>query len=704
MNSRLREAIRNAYADPWDFSVLWKDSPSPPAPPDPYATARAQGTENRETAIAQGVINNPNINTPFGSQRVTWGTPGTPGTADSFDQAGYDAALAQFNNPTSQPGVGPGYFDWSKDETNPVWVSQAPGGTAPNRSDFITRGTPGTPGTDASGAPGGVQQPTIDQTLSPAGQAQLDQQNRIIGQLGSTAESGLGRVNDAMSQPFDMSGVPGRTSSIGQQNYASGVNAGQLQTGYGSGGQIRYDSGYNQPIQNSLYGPSGSTAREAYAPDETLAPGMARTDNGFVGEDGTRRGGGRSPFGNVQTSFGDAGNVQGGVDTSPLSRMQTEAQGGQIQGQVGDGGQIQRGLDYSGVSRMPTLDDFGKDRDRIEQAINSRLEPQMQRDEDAMRQRLANQGLTLNHEAYARDQDAFGRQKNDARMQTILAGAGEQSRLFNQAMAARQQGVGEVNTQGNYANQAQGQAYSQGLASGQFANAAQAQGYGQNLSNANLGNQALQAQYQGNLSAGQFANAAQGQRYAQELGRGTFANQGQEQQFAQGLAGANFANAAQQQGFNQAQTNMGAYNQAQAQANAQNANQAQFANTAMQNQFGMGQQNAALQNQAATLRANENLQNANLGNQNRQQAIQEQAYLRQLPLNEINALRSGNQITMPQFQQFQGSQIAPAPIAQSVNNAYQQQLAGYNADQASNASFTSGLFNLAGAGIGAFAL
>jgi hypothetical protein len=62
-------------------------------------------------------------------------------------------------------------------------------------------------------------------------------------------------------------------------------------------------------------------------------------------------------------------------------------------------------------------------------------------------------------------------------------------------------------------------------------------------------------------------------------------------------------------------------------------------------------------------------------------------------------LRSGNQITMPQFQQFQGSQIAPAPIAQSVQNAYGQQLAGYNAGQASDASFNSGLMSLAGAAL-----
>lgn len=56
-------------------------TPSPPAPPDPKATAEAQGQMNKETAVAQYGLNATNQYTPYGSltynQIGTWqdGTP-----------------------------------------------------------------------------------------------------------------------------------------------------------------------------------------------------------------------------------------------------------------------------------------------------------------------------------------------------------------------------------------------------------------------------------------------------------------------------------------------------------------------------------------------------------------------------------------------------------------------------------------------------
>lgn len=45
---------------------------SAPAPPDYVGAAREQGQSNLEAAIATGHINNPNVNNPYGSQKVTW--------------------------------------------------------------------------------------------------------------------------------------------------------------------------------------------------------------------------------------------------------------------------------------------------------------------------------------------------------------------------------------------------------------------------------------------------------------------------------------------------------------------------------------------------------------------------------------------------------------------------------------------------------
>lgn len=58
--------------------IAYKDSPAPPPAPDYAGAAQAQGAANVETAKQQGLINNPNINTPYGSQQVTWDASGQP--------------------------------------------------------------------------------------------------------------------------------------------------------------------------------------------------------------------------------------------------------------------------------------------------------------------------------------------------------------------------------------------------------------------------------------------------------------------------------------------------------------------------------------------------------------------------------------------------------------------------------------------------
>ena len=80
----------------------------------------------------------------------------------------------------------------------------------------------------------------------------------------------------------------------------------------------------------------------------------------------------------------------------------------------------------------------------------------------------------------------------------------------------------------------------------------------------------------------------------------------------------------------------------------------------------------------------------------RQRALQEQAYMRQLPLNEMNALRTGAQVNMPQFQPYATSNVQPAPIMQGTQLQGQSDINRYNAEQAQGGAFTSGLFSLAG--------
>lgn len=84
--------------------------------------------------------------------------------------------------------------------------------------------------------------------------------------------------------------------------------------------------------------------------------------------------------------------------------------------------------------------------------------------------------------------------------------------------------------------------------------------------------------------------------------------------------------------------------------------------------------------------------------------IQEQSYLRNIPLNELNALRSGSQVTMPQFSGYTPSTISPAPYFQGVQAQGQADMNAYNAKQASSNALMGGLFSLGGTMLGGSAM
>lgn len=75
------------------------------------------------------------------------------------------------------------------------------------------------------------------------------------------------------------------------------------------------------------------------------------------------------------------------------------------------------------------VNDWSQDRQRVEDALYARVNPQLERDRSALESRLANQGIRQGSEAWREAMALADRQANDARMQTILAGGQEQSRL-----------------------------------------------------------------------------------------------------------------------------------------------------------------------------------------------------------------------------------------------------------------------------------
>jgi Chaperone of endosialidase len=94
------------------------------------------------------------------------------------------------------------------------------------------------------------------------------------------------------------------------------------------------------------------------------------------------------------------------------------------------------------------------------------------------------------------------------------------------------------------------------------------------------------------------------------------------------------------------------------------------------------------------------LQGIDVGNQARQQAIQEQAFGRTEGLNMVNALRTGNQVQNPNFINTpQQATTAGPDLLGAAGQQYQGQLGAYNAQQASSNGFLGGLGSLAGAGV-----
>ena len=91
----------------------------------------------------------------------------------------------------------------------------------------------------------------------------------------------------------------------------------------------------------------------------------------------------------------------------------------------------------------------------------------------------------------------------------------------------------------------------------------------------------------------------------------------------------------------------------------------------------------------------------NMSAQDRQRALQEYLSQRQIPLNEAAALMGGAQVQYPQFPNVPGTQVQPTDVAGIANNAYNAQMANYNAQMQQQAGLFGGMAQLGGAAIAA---
>lgn len=570
---------------------MGKRSPAPPPAPDYAAAAQQQGQANLESARLTARLSNPNISTPLGGQRVTFGR-------ETFDQAGYDRAMAEYNRQLAERGG--------------AETGQRPGGYNPFTGEFSERGG------DPLVAPTRAQfttrtdedTPFIEQYLTPEAQSTLEAQQRVERALAGLGEQAIQRVGDVYGTQFRPEGLP-------QQQFA--LQRGQLPTAPDLAGMGQFQRG---------------AAAEALptTPDITA---MGRAGGG--------------PAAPEQIAGADLGGLQG------VSYGPQEGQYGMARGFVPTQ-RLQQGVDTQGLAELPVSAGMTG-----QQAILSRLNPQLQRERASLENQLRNQGLVPGGEAYNREVELFNQRANDLTQQAALQGLGLDAQM-------RAQGFSERQIQAELANQARQAQFGMGVQQAGLYNQAIAQNLAQGMGLAEARNRAQAQDFQQRLAAGQFGR--EGQQMAFQMGQ--TAQQAQNQALAQNQAAAMQQYQAQlgrqQQGFGQQMDLAGLYNAALAAQQQSGLQQAQ-AQAALQAQ-GFNQEQAA----------------ATFQNAQRQAALQEQLAMRQLPLNEIAAIMSGAQVQLPQFQAYQGADVAAAPIfgaqqaaGQFAQQNYGNQVAAYNA-------------------------
>ena len=162
--------------------------------------------------------------------------------------------------------------------------------------------------------------------------------------------------------------------------------------------------------------------------------------------------------------------------------------GGDIYHSFADAGPIQRSIG-------PT--NYEQARKSVEDAYFSRINPQLDRDREALESKLIGQGLVRGTEAFNTAMDESNRQANDARAVAVREGGQEQSRLAALDLA-----------KGQFANTAQGQQFQELAQRAGFANSAQAQEFAQTLQRAGFNNAQIQQMFANKTNLAQLQDTS----------------------------------------------------------------------------------------------------------------------------------------------------------------------------------------------------
>jgi hypothetical protein len=737
---------------------MGKRSPAPPPAPDYSALAKQQGQENLEAAKTSAILSNPNIITPYGRQQVVFNyanqalpqqsTPGAPaGVAPgSTRQSFYQDMISQGLSPADAERETA--FRYGTSTTRDVGAAY--GGTYPNLAGTAGAGVAGGEAGDAGTL--GYLQPTIIQSVSPTAEAAIRAQERAqlgLSEAAAGAAGGLSQLGIASAfRPqgipdlrYDLqtgqARIPGVHTVEGVIPSRPGVEMAPYELMGGIPGPVGSGemAGRGPAAQNlagfQYGGPQTAVGEMGFTPAGASYIGVPQQYSAdYSGVGGVGQGVGVGQFGMAQGGpyaglFGFAGGGPAGVqfqglDVSGVGGVQAAPGQGQFgyAQQFVQGPQLQGQIDLQGLAAAPVQAGT-----TAQQAIMSRLAPQLQGERQALYTQLVNQGLRPGGEAFNAAMQAQAQKENDLLLQAAAQG-------ISLDQAARQQGFAEQQARAMFANQAQlqgfgagmeqaglynvglGQNVQQALATQAAANQAQQQAFQQRVQAGEFGrdaqlasfqtgqaaqeaqnraiaqnfaqaqaaqqmqNQAVQQNLQSALATEEAQRAAQAQRFGQAQGTAELAAQLGGQQFGQQAQLQQIINAAGAQNFQQALASREAFNQAQQQAYQQAMAGQQFNREALLQQFGMGQQAQQMANQAAAQNFAQQ-QAAQAANLARQQQMFGQGMditgarnqaIAQMYAQDYQRLAAANAAQQQQFQQNIAAQ-------QFYNTAAQQALA-----------------------------
>lgn len=499
---------------------------------------------------------------------------------------------------------------------------------------------------------------TQTETLNPQTQAALDAQMALQNRLSQGAMGLADQAINSMQRPIDTSGLPALqgVSNQGLSQWGTMDPRGQGFTNITPDMLMRYGSvdpskiaGVTGQLNTSGLGGWGSA----------MNTGSGGGAGGFDLAGMLRQYGGGN-FGNMSEGLPALGSVNAGalpamgsIDTSNLMKL-------------GDPG-------FGAVQQ-------------VQDAMMSRLGPQMEAARAQEIQRLKSQGITEGSPAWNASMATLGRNDNDARQQALLGAAQEYGNIFNRTLAGRGQQFGELSTIANLANANRAQGWNEQMGAANLALQNRNQLFGERATAGQLQNQQMstmgslanqaaanqlgwanlassdrRAQFEEALQTGQFANAAQAQQFAQMMGLGEFQNATQQQQYQQLMGMAGLAN----------QVNNDQFSQNMVMNNYLNALRGQQ----LSEQMGISQANAGI----------------------RAQGLNELYQAQQAPLNNLNALLGGMQVQNPNFQGYASQGNAGGiDYLGAGQSQYQAAMNAYNAQQQARANSTSGLLGLVG--------